>query len=422
MKEWLAGTKGSEGGDRVDQRNNIEPEELLAHTGWLKALARRLVDDEATADDLVQQAYVAALERPPSERHALTAWLSRVVRNLAARTHRDAMRRRQRETRVAQSEDQQQVPHELIERAELQRLMMDAVLELEEPFRTTVLLRYFEDRSPEEVAKQTGVSINTVGTRLYRALGKVRQRLDREQGGRAAWIAILAPWVGLSAVGATTPAAAAITSSSEAKVVSTLGSNVANSGIPVLATGSNALLGGIFLMQKPIVASIVIGALCSMIGYGIGRSTDQSEPQEPGTRTISELEYGELVSARNEAEERVAVLQESATKLQEESRDLALALKELKEANEAAEAEQEDAKEDLISTGALAFGEFGGLAAIRDANWTELGEAVQNINDLVLPLLDEIEQGETPNAATQRRIVAENDKLVRFGLTAQLRK
>jgi len=217
MKEWLAGTKGSEGGDRVDQRNNIEPEELLAHTGWLKALARRLVDDEATADDLVQQAYVAALERPPSERHALTAWLSRVVRNLAARTHRDAMRRRQRETRVAQSENQQQVPHELIERAELQRLMMDAVLELEEPFRTTVLLRYFEDRSPEEVAKQTGVSINTVGTRLYRALGKVRQRLDREQGGRAAWIAILAPWVGLSAVGATTPAAAAITLSSEAK-------------------------------------------------------------------------------------------------------------------------------------------------------------------------------------------------------------
>jgi len=170
-------------------------------------------------------------------------------------------------------------------------------------------------------------------------------------------------------------------------------------------------------MQKPIVAAIVVGALCAVIGYGIGRSTDQSAPPEAGTKTISESDYGELVSAREEAEERVAVLQDSAMKLQEESRDLAQELKELREANEAAEAEQKEPEQGLISTGALAFGEFGGLAAIRDANWTELGEAVQNINELVLPLLEEIEQGQTPSATTQQRIVKWNDKLVRFGLS-----
>jgi len=398
-------------------RRGIEPEELLAHTGWLKTLARRLVDDDATADDLVQQAYVAALERPPSDRQALTAWLSRVVRNLAARTHRDSMRRRRRETKVAQAEGQHQAPHELIERAEMQRSMMDAVLELEEPFRTTVLLRFFEDRSPQEVAKQTGVSINTVGTRLYRALGKLRQRLDREQGGRATWVAILAPWVGLSALSATTPAAAAITSSSEVKVVSALGSSTANSGIPVLATGSNALLGGIFLMQKPIVASIVVGALCSMIGYGVGQSTDHSASQETSSKTILESEYRDLVSARKEAEEHVASLEVSTEKLQEERKDLTLQLEELREAKDAAEAESEEPEEGLISTGALAFGHYGGLAEIRNANWAELAEAVQNINDLMQSLLDEIEQGQTPGAATSRRIAEENNKLVRLGVS-----
>ena len=43
-------------------------ERLLAERAWVRAFARSLVSDEASADDLEQQAWVAALEAPPAAR------------------------------------------------------------------------------------------------------------------------------------------------------------------------------------------------------------------------------------------------------------------------------------------------------------------------------------------------------------------
>ncbi|MBM4016627.1 MAG: hypothetical protein FJ293_16920, partial [Planctomycetes bacterium] len=55
---------------------------LLQHAGWARALARRLVQDEAQADDVLQRAWVAALQRAPQQAERARAWLGRVVRNL----------------------------------------------------------------------------------------------------------------------------------------------------------------------------------------------------------------------------------------------------------------------------------------------------------------------------------------------------
>ena len=41
-------------------------EDLLAETKWIRNLARGLVRDSATADDVAQETWVVALERPPS--------------------------------------------------------------------------------------------------------------------------------------------------------------------------------------------------------------------------------------------------------------------------------------------------------------------------------------------------------------------
>lgn len=71
------------------------PEDLLKHAGFLRALAFRLVGDDARADDLVQDAYVAALERPPQG--SVRAWLGAVVRNLAGKMRRSESRRLMRE-------------------------------------------------------------------------------------------------------------------------------------------------------------------------------------------------------------------------------------------------------------------------------------------------------------------------------------
>src|SRR5690606_37993369 len=57
-----------------------------------------------------------------------------------------------------------------------------AVLELDEPFRSVVLLRWFEDREPGAIARQLGIPVATVRTRLHRAHAKLRERFEREQG------------------------------------------------------------------------------------------------------------------------------------------------------------------------------------------------------------------------------------------------
>lgn len=57
-------------------------QELLAHQAFLRRLATDLVG--ADADDLVQEVWRKALERPPRHGRQLRGWLSRVARNLAA--------------------------------------------------------------------------------------------------------------------------------------------------------------------------------------------------------------------------------------------------------------------------------------------------------------------------------------------------
>ena len=55
---------------------------LLAEAPWLARLARSIVGDPAEADDLVQEAYAAALRSPPDTERPIRPWLRRVVVNL----------------------------------------------------------------------------------------------------------------------------------------------------------------------------------------------------------------------------------------------------------------------------------------------------------------------------------------------------
>ncbi len=67
---------------------------------------------------------------------------------------------------------------QLLERARLERRLAELVLELDEPFRTTVLLRYREGLSAEAIAKHQGIPAATVRSRLKTALDRLRDELD----------------------------------------------------------------------------------------------------------------------------------------------------------------------------------------------------------------------------------------------------
>ena len=59
---------------------------------------------------------------------------------------------------------------EIVARLETQRRVVDAVMALDEPYRTVVVYRYFDDLPPKEIAARLGVPVGTVKTRLKRAL------------------------------------------------------------------------------------------------------------------------------------------------------------------------------------------------------------------------------------------------------------
>ncbi|MCB9903521.1 MAG: sigma-70 family RNA polymerase sigma factor [Planctomycetes bacterium] len=161
-------------------------EDLLAHSDWVRRLVGGLVFDPARADDAVQETWAAVLERPPRADVDPRAWLAAVARNAVRKLGRGESRRRRRE-RVAARLEALPDTVDVIAKARLVRRMTDAVLALDEPYRTTLLLRYFEELPPREIATRLGRPVNTVRTHLERGLAKLRGELDAEYGDREAW-------------------------------------------------------------------------------------------------------------------------------------------------------------------------------------------------------------------------------------------
>ncbi len=168
-----------------------ETELLLAHGAWIRALARRLVADEHRAEDLAQETWLAALRRPwLAGVRSPRRWLSGILANLALQDARGRGRREARESAAARAPLAPSAA-DTVEAASLGRELADAVLALEEPFRTAILLRYHEDLPPRRIAARLGVSVRTVNSRLSRGLERLRARERARSGGDGSWLQAL---------------------------------------------------------------------------------------------------------------------------------------------------------------------------------------------------------------------------------------
>lgn len=172
----------------------LTPERLLEQTTWMRALARSLVHEPERAEDLTQETLAIALEHPPVNAGSLRGWLAEVMRN---RFREDLRKQGARKSREADAARPEALPgtDELLERLGAQQRVADRLLALEEPYRTTILLRYYEGLAPRHIAAQHGVPVATVKSRLHRGLAKLRIELDEEYGdSREAWVLALTPW------------------------------------------------------------------------------------------------------------------------------------------------------------------------------------------------------------------------------------
>ena len=180
--------------DMTAPRTSLDPDALLAEAGWVRSLARTLVPtDRHLADDLAQDAVLSALEHQPTSERSLRSWFGTVLRNLVREDHRSRLRRLAREERAARAEVQGSTL-EHVETLAVHRRLVEAVLALDEPYRETIVLRFFEELSPSAIARKKRIPVATVKTRLARGLAELRQRLARVYGGESrSWALALIP-------------------------------------------------------------------------------------------------------------------------------------------------------------------------------------------------------------------------------------
>lgn len=240
---------------------------LLAQAAWVRRLAGRLLADPDAADDLAQETLVRALTAAPADPERPRGWLATIARRLAGKEREQARARVAREQLVASAVALPSAA-ELVARAAVQRAVVDAVLALPEPYRSTVLLRFFEEVPTSEIARRRGEPIETVRTRLKRGLAQLRERLAGELdvetncGGRYRGLAALALF--LQPVKPAVEVATAATSATATATSAALAATT-TAGAMVMAT------------KAKLVAAAVVVAAGAWVGYEIrGASHDDA--------------------------------------------------------------------------------------------------------------------------------------------------
>ena len=154
-------------------------------------VARGVVNDDAEAEDVVQEAYVHAYEKLAAFRGdaSLLTWLTRIVLNEAY----GRLRQRRPTVDVGQIEASQaddsrvlpfpsrfgsEDPAAAAAREQIRRVVEHAIEELPEAFRIVFVMREIEECTVEETAASLALRAETVKTRLHRARRQLRAALN----------------------------------------------------------------------------------------------------------------------------------------------------------------------------------------------------------------------------------------------------
>lgn len=136
-----------------------------------------LQGDTATAEDVCQEVFLRLHDSIRQFRHDsdFSTWLYRIVANAC----KDEMRKRRRLVpldSLAEQRDTAPIPGDCPQ-AELCEAVQSALAELNPDIRLTLLLKYFEELSYEEMAAALDCPMGTIASRLNRGLKAMARKL-----------------------------------------------------------------------------------------------------------------------------------------------------------------------------------------------------------------------------------------------------
>ena len=162
------------------------------------ALVLRMIGSRAEAEDLAQEVFVQVFKAIGSFRgeSKLSTWIYRIAINLC--------KNRTKYLRVRHAGEQEELeahaervpmgelkranvgqierPDEMMVGKQVERIVQQAILQLEPSFRECLVLRDVEELSYEEIEAITGLPAGTVKSRIHRARAQLKELVERALG------------------------------------------------------------------------------------------------------------------------------------------------------------------------------------------------------------------------------------------------
>jgi RNA polymerase sigma-70 factor (ECF subfamily) len=182
---------------RLRDRDERAFRELVeAHRDRVYNITFRMLGNRAEAEDVAQEVFIAVFKNIDEFRgdSKFSTWLYRIAVNLCKNRIKYLARRHDRDRdQLDESTHANGVngsiggplpssPDKALASAQMEKLMQEAIANLEEDQRIVVVLRDVEDLSIEEICEITGLPDGTVKSRLHRARLVLRKRLQRHVG------------------------------------------------------------------------------------------------------------------------------------------------------------------------------------------------------------------------------------------------
>jgi len=164
------------------------------------ALVLRMLGNRAEAEDLAQEVFVQVFKAIGSFRgeSKLSTWVYRIAINLC--------KNRAKYLRVRHTDAQQELegvaervplgevhhanvgqierPDEALAGKQVERIVQQAIVQIEPSFRECLVLRDVEELSYEEIGEITGLAAGTVKSRIHRARAMLRELVEARLGER----------------------------------------------------------------------------------------------------------------------------------------------------------------------------------------------------------------------------------------------
>jgi len=144
----------------------------------------KLTANRPLSEDLVQEVFFRILKYRQSYRPGtpFRAWMYQIARNARV----DHFRRQRMETSLEPEMEPAVIPGDSAQQQQETQMLYQALLQMPEEKKEVLILSRFQGLKYEEIAHMLGCEVNTVKTKVHRALQELRELFHRPETAREA--------------------------------------------------------------------------------------------------------------------------------------------------------------------------------------------------------------------------------------------